>query len=97
MGLFQSSATIGGATFTIETGRMARQAGGSVVVVLHDLTLAARFCDRLVLLGDGQIIADGTPDMVLTDKNLAAAYRISVQQGGSGDTRYVVPWRRLPD
>ena len=71
--------------------------GLAVVVVLHDLTLAARFCDRLVLLGDGQIIADGTPDMVLTDKNLAAAYRISVQQGGSGDTRYVVPWRRLPD
>jgi iron complex transport system ATP-binding protein len=71
--------------------------GGAVVVVLHDLTLAARFCDRLVLLGDGQIIADGTPEAMLTDDNLAAAYRISVQQGGSGDTRYVVPWRRLPD
>jgi len=71
-------------------------AGGAVVVVLHDLTLAARFCDRLVLLGDGQIVADGTPDMVLTDKNLAGAYRISVQQGGGGETRYVVPWRRLP-
>ena len=71
--------------------------GRAVVVVLHDLTLAARFCDRLVLMGDGQIIADGTPDAVLTDDNLAAAYRISVRQGGSGDTRYVVPWRRLPD
>ena len=72
-------------------------AGGTVIVVLHDLTLAARFCDRLVLLNGGRIIADGTPDAVLTEKNLAAAYRITVEHGGNGDTRYVVPAKRLPD
>jgi iron complex transport system ATP-binding protein len=72
-------------------------AGRAVVVVLHDLTLAARFCDRIVLLGNGSIIADGPADAVLTEDNLAAAYRIAALQGGTGDARYVVPWRRLPD
>ncbi|HKJ74877.1 MAG TPA: ABC transporter ATP-binding protein [Alphaproteobacteria bacterium] len=72
------------------------QAGRAVVVVLHDLTLAARFCDRLVLLGGGRVIADGPADNVLTDDNLAKAYGISVLQGGSGDGRFVVPWHRLP-
>ena len=71
--------------------------GRAVVVVLHDLTLAARFCDRIVLLSEGRIIADGRADAVLTEENLAAAYRITAHQGGAGDARYVVPWRRLPD
>ena len=71
--------------------------GRAVVVVLHDLTLAARFCDRVVLLSEGQVLADGTADAVLTEKNLATAYHISALQGGIGDSRYVIPWRRLPD
>ena len=72
-------------------------AGRAVVVVLHDLTLAARFCDRIVLLSEGRVLADGAADVVLTETNLAEAYRISALQGGNGDARYVIPWRRLKD
>jgi len=72
-------------------------AGRAVVVVLHDLTLAARFCDRIVLLSEGRVLADGAADVVLTETNLAEAYRISALQGGTGDARYVIPWRRLKD
>lgn len=50
------------------------QRSGTVISVLHDLNLAARYCDRLVLMHQGQIIADGTPEMVLTEDNISGAY-----------------------
>jgi iron complex transport system ATP-binding protein len=46
------------------------------VVILHDLSLAARFCDRLVLLHEGRKIADGTPWEVLTPENLRVAFGV---------------------
>ena len=51
-----------------------RNAGA--VVILHDLSLAARFCDRLVLVHDGKKIADGTPWEVLTPENLRLAFGV---------------------
>lgn len=56
---------------------------GLVIAALHDLTLAARFCDRILLLNEGQIVADGTPAQVLTEKNLADVYRIKAQVSAS--------------
>jgi iron complex transport system ATP-binding protein len=53
--------------------------GGAVVVVLHDLNLAARFCDRLVLLDSGRIAAQGPVWEVLRDPVLAAAFSVSVE------------------
>lgn len=53
------------------------RAGRAVVVVLHDLTLAARFCDRLVLMDGGRITADGPPLDVLTPDHLARSYGIT--------------------
>ena len=53
--------------------------GRTVIVALHDLTLAARFCDRVVLLKDGRSVADGTPDAVLTAEWLAAVYGIEAR------------------
>lgn len=50
------------------------QEGKTVLIVAHDLKLAAKFCSRLILLADGGIIADGLPEQVITEKNLQAAY-----------------------
>jgi iron complex transport system ATP-binding protein len=47
-----------------------------VVGVVHDLNLAARFADRLMLLHQGAVIADGTPDDVLTRENLRTAFDV---------------------
>jgi len=51
-----------------------------VLAVVHDLTLAAQFCDSLVLLADGRVLAAGRPDEVLRPDILSAAYggRVSV-------------------
>ncbi len=45
---------------------LVRGLGVTTVVVLHDLNLAARYCDRIVLLHEGRIRAAGTPEQVLT-------------------------------
>lgn len=46
------------------------------MVVMHDLSLAARFCDRLVVLHEGRKVADGTPWEVLTSENLRTAFGV---------------------
>jgi iron complex transport system ATP-binding protein len=58
--------------------RLNREEGLTVVVVSHDLNLAARHCDRLVLLRCGTIAADGTPDEVLAPEPLRAVYEVDV-------------------
>ena len=50
--------------------------GLAAVAVLHDLSLAARFADRLVLLKEGSVMADGPPGSVLTPANLRAAFEV---------------------
>lgn len=50
-----------------------------VLVILHDMNLAARWCDRLLLLCGGRAIAAGTPAEVLTPGNLYLAYGIDAQ------------------
>ena len=49
-----------------------------VIVAIHDLSLAARFCDRLALLDKGELIALGTPAEVLTETLLSRAYGVPV-------------------
>ena len=63
--------------------------GRIVVVVLHDLALAARFADRAILLGEGRVLADGPPDTALDDAALARAYGVSV-------TRVEIDGRQVP-
>lgn len=52
--------------------------GVGVLVVLHDLTLAASTCDRVVLLADGRVIEAGTPDEVITSEHVARMYGAGV-------------------
>jgi iron complex transport system ATP-binding protein len=52
------------------------ESGCTIVVALHDLSLAARFCHRIVLMHQGRAIVAGTPQEVLTNEHLAAVYGI---------------------
>ncbi len=51
--------------------------GAAVAVTLHDLTLAARHCDRLIVLCDGKTAAEGTPDAALTEEILARVFAVA--------------------
>ncbi|WP_230313520.1 ABC transporter ATP-binding protein [Nakamurella alba] len=53
-----------------------REQGRTVLMVLHDLNLAARYSDRLVLMSDGAVVADGAPAEVLTPELLRSTFRL---------------------
>ncbi len=57
----------------------AHDAGLGVLIAIHDLALAARFCDRLILLHEGQLMAEGSPGEVLTQEFLARAFDVQAQ------------------
>ena len=80
-------------SFMETLGNLARQANLAVLVAMHDLNLAARYCDRVALLVEGQIIASGTPRQVLTPELISAAYHLPVQVIAHpfADTPLVVP------
>jgi ABC-type cobalamin/Fe3+-siderophores transport system ATPase subunit len=62
----------------MELLRQHANAGGAVLVVLHDLNLAARFCDRLLLLDEGRVRDCGAPAEVLGGDAVSSAYGLQV-------------------
>ncbi|MBF6622841.1 MAG: ABC transporter ATP-binding protein [Pseudomonas stutzeri] len=52
--------------------------GRSVLVSIHDLALAARYCDRLCLMHQGRLHRTGTPEQVLTPNHLAEVFNVEV-------------------
>ena len=66
--------------------------GRGVVAVLHDLTLAARFCDRLVALKGGRVLFDA-PAAELTVEAVADVYDVEAFVGEKDGERFVLPWR----
>lgn len=74
--------------------REARE-GALVVAVLHDLTLAARYCDRLLLLSEGRLVADGAPADVLTARTLAGVYGIGARIEESENGLLIIPTARV--
>jgi iron complex transport system ATP-binding protein len=61
--------------------RRNRAEGLTVVTVLHDLNLATLYCDRVVLLAEGRVFADGPTEQVVTYANVKAVYRTEVYVG----------------
>ncbi|MFP4436859.1 MAG: ABC transporter ATP-binding protein [Chloroflexaceae bacterium] len=53
-----------------------RQRSMTIVLVLHDLNQAARYADRMVMLNQGRIVADGVPNSVLTPQLLAEIFNV---------------------
>lgn len=66
----------------------------TVLSAIHDLTLAAQFCDRLVLLADGRVAASGPPDAVLTEDTMRVHYDAHVNIVWIGDQLAVIPTRQ---
>lgn len=69
----------------------------AAVVVLHDLSLAARFCDRLYLLNHGELFCSGSTTEVLNAENIASVYGVKSRIDCDGDGVNVTPISRLGD
>lgn len=61
---------------TLQVFATLAQEGRAVLTSLHDLSLAARYCTRLIMIGAGRIVADGPPRDVLTPDRLADVFRL---------------------
>jgi len=85
-------------TLTLARG-LAHDGGKAVLAVLHDINLAAAYCDALVLLHAGRIVAQGPPEQVLTAANLQDVYgaRVWVRPHPASGRPLVLTLPDLPD
>lgn len=74
---------------------MVEKRGTTVVTVLHDLNMAAQYCDYLVLLNQGKIIKEGKPERVITNEIISSVYKLKVAVCYDLDTGrpYIIPRR----
>ena len=63
----------------IEVLDLAKQLGVTVLVSIHDLNLAAAYCDRLLLLDEGKLVADGSVESVLTENLISQVFKVNAK------------------
>ena len=72
--------------------RAAADHGALVIVVTHDLGLAARFADQVLVLSQGRLVAQGGAVEALSEKVMADVFRISAYRGEHQREAVIVPW-----
>ncbi len=72
--------------------RRAANDGALVIVVTHDLGLAARFADEVLVLESGRLVAQGAPTQTLTQELLASVFRVDAFRATHADATVLVPW-----
>ena len=72
--------------------RSAADRGVLVVVVTHDLGLAARFADTVLVLSDGHLVAQGKPEHALSEQIMADVFRISAYRADYRNETVILPW-----
>lgn len=63
------------------------------IIVVHDLNIAARYSDKIVMMKDGRVVTHGTPETVLTKENIRDVYDVEVEIGKIKEKPYIVPLR----
>jgi iron complex transport system ATP-binding protein len=87
---------LGGAYATLDILRGLVAEGAAIAVVLHDLNLAVASVDRIVLVGDGTVLADGPVESVFRAELLTRAYGAEIAVGRTDDgTMVAMPRRRV--
>jgi iron complex transport system ATP-binding protein len=69
--------------------------GVLVIVVTHDLGLAARFADHVLVLREGRLVSQGTPSVALSEQVMADVFRISAYRAEYQRETVIVPWADL--
>lgn len=74
----------------VEIAKKRAAAGTAVIAVLHDLNLAVRFADRIVVIHKGTVAADGKPVDTITNKMIADVFEVDTSIGSEGGQPYVL-------
>ena len=75
--------------------RAAADQGVLVIVVTHDLGLAARFADTILVLSEGRLVAQGAPAAALSEQVMADVFRISAYRAEFDRAAVIVPWAEI--
>ena len=75
--------------------RASADKGVLVIVVTHDLGLAARFADTVLVLSDGRLVSQGTPAEALSEKIMGDVFRISAYRAEYQREAVIVPWAEI--
>jgi iron complex transport system ATP-binding protein len=75
--------------------RAAADRGILVIVVTHDLGLAARFADTVLVLSEGRLVSHGPPDDALSDNVIADVFRVRTYRTGHERDTVIVPWAEI--
>lgn len=73
----------------------AARRGAAVLAVIHDLALAARFADRVIVMDEGRIVADDTPARALTAERIGAVFGVSVSRIETPEGPALIPLNPL--
>jgi iron complex transport system ATP-binding protein len=79
----------------MKTLRIAADRGTLVIVVTHDLGLAARFADTVLVLSDGRLVSQGAPAEALSEQVMAKVFRISAFRAEFQREAVIVPWAEI--
>ncbi len=79
----------------MNTLRAAADDGALVIMVTHDLGLAARFADTLLVLSEGRLISQGAPPQALSDQVMADVFRITAYRAEFRSEAVIVPWAEI--
>ena len=66
-----------------------------VIVVTHDLSLAARFADTVIVLHNGRLVASGPPAETLSDEMLARVFEVRAARHEHDGAPVIVPWAAI--
>jgi iron complex transport system ATP-binding protein len=76
----------------MQTLRAAADKSALVIVVTHDLGLAARFADTVLVLSEGRLVSNGAPDQALSKQVIAEVFRITAYRAEYQRATVIVPW-----
>jgi iron complex transport system ATP-binding protein len=79
----------------MKTLRTAADKNALVMVVTHDLGLAARFADTVLVLSDGRLVSQGAPAEALSERVMADVFRISAYRAEYQREAVIVPWAEI--
>jgi iron complex transport system ATP-binding protein len=79
----------------MKTLRTAADQGTLVIVVTHDLGLAARFADTVLVLSEGRLVSQGAPSEALSEQVMGEVFRISAYRAEYRRETVIVPWAEI--
>ena len=79
----------------MQTLRAAADKGALVIVVTHDLAMAARFSDTILVLSEGRLVAQGRPEEALSEQVMGEVFRVSAYRAEYQREMVIMPWAEM--